>query len=120
MKGLRRIAAAAIAVTLVLAASARAGTAEEIEHLLESVRDSECTFVRNGVDADGAAAAAHLRTKYAYVKRWVGSAEDFIRLAASASSITGEPYRVRCGGSEGPSADWLETELRRYRERARR
>jgi Family of unknown function (DUF5329) len=62
-----------------------------------------------------AAALKHLQTKYGYAKGHVGSAEDFIRLAASRSSMTGEPYLVRCGTSQFLSGDWLTDELRRYR-----
>lgn len=98
-----------------VAAAAHAGTADEIQHLLDYVGGSGCTFVRNGVEADAAAARKHIQAKYAYVKGHVGSAEDFIRLAASRSSMTGEPYVVRCGSSQFLSGDWLMDELRRYR-----
>jgi hypothetical protein len=106
----------AIVAALTLAVTAHAGTADEIQHLLDYVGNSVCTFVRNGVEADATAARKHLVTKYAYEKSGVNSAEDFIRLVASRSSWTGEPYVVRCGNSQFLSADWLADELHRYRE----
>jgi hypothetical protein len=98
-----------------LAVAAHAATADEIQHLLDYVGGSGCTFVRNGVESDVAAARKHLETKYGYAKSRIASAEDFIRLVASRSSTTGEPYVVRCGSSQFLSEDWLTDELRRYR-----
>jgi undecaprenyl-diphosphatase len=48
---------------------------------------------------------------------WVHSAEDFIRLAGTESSMSGKAYSVACPGKpEIPSKDWLQEELRRIRE----
>ena len=102
---------------LILAVAVHAGTMDEIQHLLDYVGGSSCSFVRNGAESDAAAARKHLATKYAYAQSGVGSAEDFIRLVASRSSMTGEPYIVHCGTSRFLSADWLTDELRRYRGR---
>jgi Family of unknown function (DUF5329) len=113
--GARSAAAAVIIARLMLAAAAHAGTPEEIQHLLKYIGGSGCAFVRNGVESDAVAAREHIRAKYDYAKSRVGSAEDFIRLAASRSSMTGEPYVVRCGSSQFESADWLTDELRSYR-----
>jgi hypothetical protein len=117
---LRRAVAVVIVAGSMLAGAAHAGTVDEIQHLLDYVGASGCTFVRNGVAADAATARKHLATKYAYVKGRVASAEDFIRLAASRSSVTGDAYVVRCGGSQILSEDWLTEELRHYREEAAR
>ncbi len=113
---LRAAVTAVIVAGSMLAVVARAAPADEIQHLLDYVGSSGCTFVRNGVESDAAAAREHIRAKYAYAKSHVSSAEDFIRLVASGSSMTGEPYVVRCGSSQFLSADWLADELRRYRE----
>src|SRR5262249_51163712 len=113
--GARSGATAVIIARFMVAATAHAGTSDEIQHLLDYVGRSGCTFVRNGAESDAAAAREHIRAKYEYAKSQVGSAEDFIRLAASRSSMTGEPYVVRCGRWRFLSADWLMDELRRYR-----
>ena len=99
-----------------LAVAAHAATADEIQHLLDYVGGSGCTFVRNGVESDATAARKHLATKYEYAKGRIASAEDFIRSLASRSSMTGQPYVVRCGASQLLSEDWLTNELRRYRQ----
>lgn len=117
---LRRAATAGIIAGFMLAAAAHAGTVDEIQHLLDYVSASGCTFVRNGVESDAAAARKHIEAKYTYAKGYVASAEDFIRVAASRSSMTGEPYVVRCGSSQFLSGDWLTDELRRYRGNAGR
>jgi hypothetical protein len=56
----------------------------------------------------------HLLRKLKYLedKGAVQTAEQFIELAASSSSTTGQPYLVRCG-SEAPiqSATWLRAQL---------
>jgi hypothetical protein len=109
-----RVEVAIIAASF-LAIAAYAGTSDEIQHLLDYVGASGCVFVRNGVEFDASAARKHLATKYAHAKSGVSTAEDFIRLVASRSSRTGEPYVVSCGSSRFLSADWLADELRRYR-----
>jgi hypothetical protein len=49
------------------------------------------------------------------------SAEDFIRMAGSESSMSGKPYRVACPDEpEVDSQVWLEAALRRIREAAAR
>jgi hypothetical protein len=115
-----RTATAAIIAGFMLAAAAYAGTADEIQHLLDYISRSGCTFVRNGVESDAAAARDHIQAKYAHAKRQVDSAEDFIRLVASRSSMTGKPYVVHCGSTQFLSADWLTDELSRYRGNADR
>jgi hypothetical protein len=114
---LRSVLVRAAIVEAMLAAAAHASTADEIEHLLAYVGGSGCTFLRNGVEYDAAAARKHLETKYGYAKSRVHSADDFVHLLASRSSMTGEPYVVRCGSSsQFRSEDWLMDELGSYRE----
>lgn len=88
----------------------------EIQHLKEVVGNSECIFIRNGVRYDSGDALKHIARKYKAARRHIKTTEDFIRLAATKSSMSGKPYLVRCGGSEIPCADWLRGELARYRE----
>lgn len=116
MPCISRIAAAALALALCgPAMSAAADSAREIAHLLDYIQTSGCTFVRNGEAADAPSARAHVARKYDYVSSRVQSAEDFIRLAATRSSVSGEPYRVRCADGEAATGDWLLQELARYR-----
>jgi len=93
--------------------------AAEIDHLFVVLAGSGCQFYRNGDWYPPAAARAHLQTKYDYlVKRdLVKTAEDFIRLAATQSSLSHKPYQVRCGTEQQSSADWFGSELQRFRQK---
>jgi hypothetical protein len=90
----------------------------EINYLLNFVEVSGCEFYRNGSWYDSVEAQQHLRSKLDYLsaRKRISTAEDFIRLAASKSSMSGRAYEVRCGGcSSIPTADWLSAVLARYR-----
>jgi Family of unknown function (DUF5329) len=90
----------------------------EISHLLQYLEASKCAFYRNGTWHSSLEARAHLEQKYKYLqsRSRVVSAEDFLARAATASSISGQPYQVRCDGQEAVgSAKWLGLELERYR-----
>jgi hypothetical protein len=112
----------ALAVALTSLALATAPQVDaEIDQLLTSLKGSGCKFQRNGTWHDAAAAAEHLETKRTYFQRQdrIHSAEDFIRLAATKSSMSGTAYSVACPGKpEVSSAAWLEAELGRIRARA--
>ena len=90
----------------------------EIYHLLQYLEASKCAFYRNGTWHSSLEARAHLEQKYKYLQsssRMV-SAEDFLARAATASSVSGQPYQVRCDGQVAVgSAKWLGLELERYR-----
>jgi len=74
-------------------------TANEIRGLLEFIETSDCTFIRNGTEYAGPRARAHLEQKLNYLesKNRVKSAEDFIDLAATKSSMSGraDAHKVR-------------------------
>jgi hypothetical protein len=116
----------AIAIVLLLALGPGAAKADEpvrnaqreIAHLLEYLEASKCAFYRNGAWYSSTEARAHLEEKYRFLRSRSDAvtAEDFLAHAATASSISGVPYQVRCGASAPvESAGWLEAELRRYR-----
>ncbi|TXS96186.1 hypothetical protein FV139_01380 [Parahaliea maris] len=90
----------------------------EIDHLLQFVATSGCTFHRNGTDHSAADAADHLRLKYRRAGKYVGSAEQFIDRLASESSWTGKPYTVTCAGVTQPSGEWLYAALTTLRDPA--
>jgi hypothetical protein len=70
--------------------------AAKIQHLIASVETlAGAQFLRNGTAHDAREAADHLRRKLAAAGDWVKSADDFIRLCGSRSSISGERYRIR-------------------------
>jgi hypothetical protein len=61
-----------------------------------------------------------MRDKYAYLRRDIVTAEDFIRLCGTRSEVTLQPYRVRRqDGSEQLTAELLGAELRELRLKTR-
>ena len=70
----------------------------EVASALARLEASGCKFNRNGKWYTGAQAREHLQMKldYAEKKASLKTAEEFITVAASKSSTSGEPYRVKC------------------------
>jgi hypothetical protein len=97
------------------AANPDAVAQREIDHLLDYVAASRCTFVRNGESYPAATARDHLAMKYRFTQGRLTTAEDFIKYLATASSKSGEPYRIVCDRTQTPAATWLTEELQRYR-----
>lgn len=114
-----RVLRAAAVLAVLLAAPARAApdahAQREIDHLLAFVASSACRFVRGGVEHDAREARDHLARKLDVARPLIGSADAFVDHVASGSSLTGEPYRVRCGDRESTAKAWLAGELARYR-----
>lgn len=101
-----------------LAADESPVTTAEIAHLLGHIRTSNCEFLRNGAWHSSEAAHDHITKKLKYIRyrNTLRDAEQFIEMAATRSSMSGEIYRVRCPGV--PLEDcsrWLLDELGRFR-----
>lgn len=89
-----------------------------INYLLRYVEESQCTFIRNDEEHSSKFAAEHIRNKYDYFRDRINTPEEFIKLCATKSTISGERYLVRCGRNRQiPSAEWLTEELNKYRSR---
>jgi len=98
-----------------LAIGAEAPEQDAINHQLQFVETSRCTFLRNGVEYNSKSAVNHIKEKYDYFKNQIRTAEDFIALAATKSELSGRPYFVRCEkAKEVPTATWLHEELHEY------
>jgi len=107
------LAAAAIAAPLSPLARS------EIDGLMSRLDVPGCAFNRNGIWYTGAEAKSHLLRKLQYLEERgaVQSAEQFIELAATSSSMSGQPYLVRCdNGAPVPSGTWLRTQLQKVRQ----
>jgi hypothetical protein len=87
---------------------------QKIERLIQYVEKLPgALFIRNGSEHTSREAADHLRTKLKYAGDRVKTAEDFIRLCATESSMTHQPYRIRfADGAERNSADVLREQLK--------
>jgi len=91
-------------------------TEAEIDHLLAYVKKTECKYIRNGTVHDGQEAAEHIKAKYDHYKDEIKTTEDFIRLSATQSLISGKKYYIECTGQEKmQSSQWLLEELKRFR-----
>jgi len=91
---------------------------QEVDYLLHYIGNSGCEFKRNGAWNNAKAAEEHVRGKYDFLAAQdrIDSTQDFIDKAATASSLTGQPYEIRCAGAApAPSSLWLSRELARYR-----
>ena len=110
-----------MAILVLTARQAHADSQSEIEHLLAYVEKSGCEFERNGDIFDSQKAREHIQRKYDYVMRWASSriktAEDFIKLTATESSLSGKKYYVNCNGKSQTSSEWLLEELSRFRDK---
>jgi hypothetical protein len=95
-----------------------AASRSEIDALLDRLGASGCQFNRNGTWYGSAKAKSHLARKLDYLldKKLVESPEQFIVLAGTKSSQSGEYYHVKCGNEAAvPSAIWLTEALRELR-----
>ncbi len=92
---------------------------QEIQFLISSVQSLQgAQFLRNGSSYDAASAADHLRLKLKNAGSRVKSAEDFIRLCASTSSVSGKPYEIKFGDGHTETTElFLKGRLADYRKR---
>lgn len=107
------------AAPLLCVGLAQAGSAAdaEIDALIARVGQADgMVFIRNGSEHTAAEAAAHLQRKRAAAHGAFASAEQFIDLVGTRSSITQRAYRVRMrDGTEVDGAMWLRGLLREIR-----
>lgn len=93
----------------------------EIRYLKQFIQSSSCKFIRNDSSYSANEALDHIEKKYQYFNSRITSAEQFIELSASKSTLSGRPYRVICKGEYGlqtlNSKTWLLRALTNYREK---
>jgi hypothetical protein len=99
------------------AASLSPADSVEVQYLISSVESLQhAHFVRNGTSYDAPAAAAHLRLKLQNSGSRVRTTDDFIRLCASGSSVSGQPYQIRFDdGRTVTSESFLRAKLEEFR-----
>jgi len=91
---------------------------ETIQYLLDFVKTSECIFIRNNKEHTAVEAAAHMQRKYEHFNDKIKTPEDFIRLTATKSLMTGKLYYVRLkDGKKFTSEAWLLHALEAYRQK---
>ena len=91
---------------------------ETIQYLLNFVKVSECRFFRNDKEHTAGEAASHMQRKYEHFKDKIKTPEDFIRLTATKSLMTGKLYYVKLkDGEKITSEAWLRQALEDYRQK---
>jgi hypothetical protein len=108
-----------LAIAMPASAAPPPVAAREIESLIAALGASGCDFQRNGSWYPAKKAGQHLRRKYDYLRERdkVATAEQFIALAGTRSSMSGTVYRVRCPGRPiVDSAAWLQARLLQIRQ----
>ncbi len=105
---------------LLFAFPAMANEQKKIDALLEVIKTSDVTFIRNGSEYTGAEAYDHLKGKMKSAlnsgkaprqEEW--TAEFFIENIASRSYISKKPYLVRLkNGEEMETGAWLRDKLK--------
>jgi len=109
-------------VVVIIAIFAVAAVAREnienrkINYLISAVESlSGATFVRNGTEHNSKDAAKHLRLKLEKAGNRVKTAEDFIKLCASKSYMTNQPYMIKyTDGKMVASETYLRNKLKEY------
>jgi hypothetical protein len=112
--------ACSFVVLFLIASSASWGGEEavavEVGHLIDTVAESGCKFVRNGKEHTAGEAADHLQMKARKGKRYYDTTEEFIDRIASKSSWSGKPYLIQCAGKPAVKAgNWFTQVLAEYR-----
>jgi hypothetical protein len=112
----RQLASAILIVTFAGQTFAAESLEQTVHYLIDHVGKSNATFIRNGASHTPAEAVAHITAKYEHFKNQIKTPEDFIRLAASRSLLTGKPYLVRTPDAKETRLDvWLTEALKQYR-----
>ena len=107
-------------LTLPLSSTAAPTAREEITMLMSRLQTSGCRYYRNGTwYTDATKAKEHLQLKLDYFEKQhtlPSTTEQLIQLGGFKSSITGEPYKVKCvNRPEQFSEQWMLQELRKMR-----
>lgn len=90
---------------------------KKIDFLISSVENLKgAKFIRNGSEYDGKKAADHLRMKLKSAGDKVQTADDFIRLCASKSYLSGKPYTIRSSDGKTESSErYFREKLKEYK-----
>lgn len=89
-----------------------------VQYLIGYVAASDVTFIRNSGKYSAKEASGHMQKKYEHFRDEINTPEDFIKLCATRSMLTGKPYLVvNKQGEESRTSEWLTAELEEYRNR---
>lgn len=101
----------------IFSTNALASTQEEINHLLNFIATTDCTYERNGSMHNAAEAVKHINKKYEHFSDDIQTTEDFIKYSATKSKMSGKYYKIHCSNNiPVKSQEWLLAELVVYRQ----
>lgn len=105
-----------LSTSFVLAQSLPDSTNNEINFLLQFVKKADVVFIKNGSEYTALEAVDHIQKKYHYYEDDIKTAEDFIRLSATKSMLSGRIYEIRKpDGKVIPTHKWLNEALQQFR-----
>lgn len=88
----------------------------EIQHLLNYISKSNCSFERNEKFYKSPKVIKHILYKKEYFKDKINSTEEFIKFSATKSEVSGKKYKVHCKNTKTQELGlWLFKELESYR-----
>ena len=88
----------------------------EIDHLIQTIQNSHCAFIRNGETHSSAEAIEHILKKYEHFKDRIQTTEEFIEYCASKSLLSKQPYQIKCPDQDTvESRLWFLEELKQFR-----
>jgi len=87
-----------------------------VQHLLDYVARSNLVFIRNSDQYTAKEASEHMKSKYDHFRDKIKTPEEFIKLCATRSLLSGKPYLVISEhGETVRTSEWLSAELEAYR-----
>ena len=88
----------------------------EIDHLIGYIKNSNCSFIRNGKAHTPDEAIEHILKKYDHFKAKIKTTEEFIEFCATKSILSSQLYKIGCPDQEWvESKQWFLEELKRFR-----
>ena len=92
---------------------------DKINYLLNKVENlDQAKFWRNGSYYAASKAVSHMKLKWRRQSDDIKTAEDFIRLAATKSSLSNRYYKIKFkDGTEKRNCDYLREELKKLNQR---
>lgn len=116
MKSIVAIALAVLALFSGAVSARDTSEKKKIEFLISAVENLKgAKFIRNATEHNGKEAAEHLRMKLQKAGDRVRTADDFIRLCASKSLLSGKPYMIRASdGKTIKSEEFFREKLKEY------
>lgn len=116
VKQLLRLVVLSLAIACINSATAGESLDQTINYLLNYIATAHVSFIRNGAAHTPAEGVEHVKAKYEHFKKDIKTPEDFIRLAATKSLLSGQPYLVKLeSGKERRLDEWLTDALKAHR-----